>query len=478
MDTISEMFGEKTATATGLDINQLLEDHAGENYELHQRHINPAHVRTLHTIGFDRCYVRAEGPHLWDIEGTKYLDMLSGYGVFGLGRNHPEIRRVLIDFLNADYPSMVKMDAPLLAGLLAQELKKRMPNQLDMVFFTNSGTEGVETAIKYARCATRKSAIIYCKKAFHGLTYGSLSLNGDESFREGFEPFLPDCRAIPFNDLDALERELRRGDVAAFIVEPVQGKGVNIPSPGYLMEAAALCRKHGALFIDDEVQSGMGRTGRFLAIEHDGDVDPDIVVLSKSLSGGYVPVGAVLCKKWIHEKVFSSMQRSVVHSGTFGQGSFAMAAGLAALDVLDRYNLIEMAAHWGDRIGESLRAMIPRFEFLKEVRWRGCMIGIEFGPPRSLSLKAAWTVMHTLDKSLFPQAAIIPLMDRHHIITQVAGHHIDVIKLLPPLVIGETDAQWFLSAFEDVLVGMHQFPGPAWEVLTDIGRMAMTARAR
>jgi ornithine--oxo-acid transaminase len=207
-------------------------------------------------------------------------------------------------------------------------------------------------------------------------------------------------------------------------------------------------------------------------------VDPDIVVLSKALSGGFVPVGAVLCKKRVHEKVFSSMQRSVVHSATFSQGSFAMAAGLAALDVIDRYDLIAKAEHFGNLIGEGVRAMIPRFEFLKEVRWRGLMMGIEFGPPRSLGLKAAWTLTHTLDKSLFPQAAIIPLMDKHHILTQVAGHHVDVVKLLPPLVISEEDAQWFLRAFEDVMVQMHKFPGPAWDVLTDIGKMAITTRAR
>lgn len=466
-------------SATGLDIVELIRQHEGRNYELHAEHVNPANVRTLKTIGFDHCYVRGEGPYLWDVKGVKYLDMLAGYGVFGLGRNHPEVRRVLMDFLNADYPSLVKLEAPLLSGLLAEQLKKRMPNQLDMVFFTNSGAEGVETAIKYAKCATGKPAIIHCKKAFHGLTYGALSLNGDESFREGFAPFVPDARSIPFNDLAALEEELRKGDVAGFIVEPIQGKGVNIPSPGYLRDAAKLCRKHGALFIDDEVQSGMGRTGKFLAIEHDGpDVDPDIVILAKTLSGGYVPVGAVLCKKWIHEKVFSSMQRSVVHSSTFSQGSFAMAAGLAALDVLDRQRLVENAARMGDRIGEGLRAMVPRFEFMKEVRWRGLMIGIEFGSPRSLGLKTAWTLCHGMDKSLFPQAAIIPLMEKHHIITQVAGHHIDVIKLIPPLVINDEDARWFLSAFEDVMVQMHRFPGPAWDVLTSIGKMALTSRAR
>jgi ornithine--oxo-acid transaminase len=464
--------------SAGLDICALLKEHEGRNYDLHAAHVNPANCRTLKTIGFDRCYVRAEGPYLWDTEGTKYLDFLAGYGVFNLGRNHPDVRRVLIDFLNADYPSLVKMEAPLLSGLLAQELKKRMPNQLDMVFFPNSGAEGVETAIKYARCATGKPVIIHCQKAFHGLTYGALSLNGDESFREGFAPFLTDCRAIPFDDLPALEAALSKRDVAAFVVEPIQGKGVNVPSPGFLREAAALCRKHGALFIADEVQTGMGRTGKFLAVEHDGDVDPDIVVLSKSLSGGFVPVAAVLCKKWIHEKVFSSMQRSVVHSSTFSQGSFAMAAGLAALDVMDRYNVIANARDLGNRIGEGLRAMVPRFEFLKEVRWRGLMMGIEFGPPRSLGLKTAWALMHKLDQSLFPQAAIIPLLDKHHIITQVAGHHIDVVKLLPPLIISGEDAEWFLSAFEDVLVQMHKFPGPAWEVIADIGRMALTARAR
>jgi ornithine--oxo-acid transaminase len=475
----SESVLKKSASSRPpLDIAALVNEHAGKNYALHAEHINPANVRTLKTIGFDRCYTRAEGPYLWDADGAKYLDLLSGYGVFGLGRNHPEVRRILKEFLDAEYPSLVKMEAPLLSGLLAAELKKRMPNELDMVFFTNSGAEGVETAIKYAKCATGKPAIVYCQKSFHGLSSGALSINGDESFRAGFAPFLPDCHAIPFNDLEALEKFLHQGNVAAFVVEPVQGKGVNLPAPGYLLAAQKLCRQHGALFVADEVQSGMGRTGKFLAIEHDGAVDADIVILAKTLSAGFVPVGAVLCKKWIHEKVFSSMSRSVVHSSTFSQGSFAMAAGLAALDVIDREDLISNAAKMGDLIGRGVQAMIPRFEFLKEVRWRGLMLGIEFGSPKSLSLKLAWTTCHTLDKSLFPQAAVIPLMDKHHIITQVAGHGVDVVKLLPPLVIGAADVRWFLTAFEDVLVQMHKFPGPAWDVLAGIGKMALTQRAR
>ena len=231
MQNDSEVPAQKSSA---LDIRALLKQHEGRNYDLHAEHVNPANVRTLRTIGFDRCYVRAEGAYLWDAKGTKYLDFLSGYGVFSLGRNHPEVRRVLTEFMDANYPSLVKMEAPLLSGLLAEQLKKRMPNQLDMVFFTNSGTEGIETAIKYAKCATGRAALIYCQKAFHGLTNGALSINGDDNFREGLRPFMPDCRAIPFNDLEALEKELRKGDVAGFILEPVQGKGVNIPSPGYL----------------------------------------------------------------------------------------------------------------------------------------------------------------------------------------------------------------------------------------------------
>jgi ornithine--oxo-acid transaminase len=168
----------------------------------------------------------------------------------------------------------------------------------------------------------------------------------------------------------------------------------------------------------------------------------------------------------------------VVHSSTFSQGSFAMAAGLAALDVLGREDLMANTAKMGDLIGNGVAAMVPRFEFLKQVRWRGLMMGIEFGTPKCLSLKLAWTTCHTLDKSLFPQAAVIPLMDKHHIITQVAGHGVDVVKLLPPLIIGEADVKWFLTAFEDVMVQMHKFPGPAWDVLAGIGKMALTQRAR
>ena len=459
-----------------LDIAQLLTTHEGRNYELHTQHVNPQFSRVLRTIGFDRCYVRAEGPYLWDQHGTRYLDTLAGYGVFNVGRNNPAIRDALSQFLACDYPSLVQMEAPLLSGLLAEELKSRVAAHLERVYFTNSGTEGVETAIKFARRATGRSGIAYLHKGFHGLTNGSLALNGDDIFREGFEGFLPDCNAVPPGDLDALEALLRAEQVAAFIVEPVQGKGVNIASDEYLRGAAQLCTRYGTLFVADEVQSGMGRTGRFLALDHIDGVEPDIVVLSKALSGGYVPVGVVLTRRWIYERTYSSLDRAVVHSSTFGQGGLAMVAGLATLKLMDDDNLIARASEMGNYLGEKLQALQPRYEFIKEVRWRGLMIGIEFGEPQRISLKGAWHVAHRMDPSLFPQAVTIPLLDDHHILSQVAGHHIDVIKLIPPLIISKEDCDWFLTAFEDVMDRLHRFPGPVWEVLSKIGKNAIKAR--
>jgi len=461
-----------------LDIASLLDQNAGRNYALHTEHVNPRFAKVLHTIGFDRCYVKANGSYLWDREGRRYLDLITGYGVFGLGRNHPAIKQALLEFLALDYPSLVQMEAPLLSGLLADALKARAPEELDTVYFTNSGTEGVETAIKFAHCATGRPGIIFCDHAFHGLTNGSLSLNGDEIFRQGFEPLLSDCRSVPFGNLEALEQALSTGDVAAFVVEPVQGKGVYLPPEGYLLEAAELCRRHGTLFVTDEVQTGIGRTGRFLAIDHDEGLTPDILILSKALSGGYVPVGAVMTRRAIYDRVFSSLERSVVHSSTFGQGSLAMVAGLATLTALDDDHAIDNARDTGAYLLDRLQALVPRFEFLHNVRGRGMMIGIELGSPNRLALKTAWSMVHKMDKSLFPQAVVMPLLDDHGIITQVAGHHMDVIKLLPPLTLSRADADDFLSAFETVMQGLEQFPGPVWEILARIGKFTLTQREK
>jgi acetylornithine/succinyldiaminopimelate/putrescine aminotransferase len=458
------------------DILSILRDRARENVELQEKHINPAFAKVLRTIGFDHSYVRGKGQYIYDAAGREYLDMLAGFGVFNVGRNHPTIQKALTDFIGADYPSLVKMEAPLLSGILAEELKKRVPASLEMVFFTSSGAEGTETAIKFARCATGKPRILYLKHAFHGLTYGALSLNGEEHFREGFEPLPGHATAIEMNDLPALEAELAHGDVAAFILEPIQGKGVAVARDDYLLEAARVLRKHGALLVLDEIQTGFGRTGKLLAREYSGVV-PDILILSKSLSGGFVPVGAVMASRAIFSKVFSSMERCFVHSSTFSQGGLAMAAGLATLHVIDEDKLIENAARMGALLMEGLLALQKRFELIREVRGRGLMIGIEFGRPRSFALRLGWDLAHKVSSGIFGQAIVMPLMSDHRILTQVSGHSGDVIKLIPPLVIQEADAARFLTAFEEVLERAHHFPGPIWAVASRLAKHALKRRA-
>lgn len=445
------------------DLKKLLDDHVDQSIQLLAEHVNPSFAKVLKLIGFDVNYARGQGAYLWDQQGNRYIDCLAGYGTFGCGRNHPVIRDALKQAMDLDLPNLIKMGVPKLSGLLARELLALAPGGMERVFFTNSGAEGVETAIKYARAATGKARMIHCNKSFHGLTMGALSVTGNAEFTQSFGPLLGPVAAIPFNDLAALEAELAKGDVAGFIVEPIQGKGVNIPAPDYLKTAAELCRKHKALFIADEVQTGLGRTGKMFAIEHFG-VEPDMILIAKTLSGGYVPAGAVLSRKWIHDKVFSSLDRCVVHSTTFGQNDMAMAAGLATLHVLKTEKLVENAAAMGALMLDLLQPMVDRFEMVKEVRGKGLMVAIEFGPPKSLGLKMAWSMLHKLDQSLFTQAIIIPLMTDHRILTQVAGHHLDVIKLIPPLVLCEADVRQIADSMAKVVASCHKFPGPAWDV--------------
>ena len=455
------------------DLADLFTRHERERYAMHARHLNEQMVKVLRAIGYDIGFCRGEGAYLYDRDGVRYLDLLSGFGVFAIGRNHPVLRDALKSVLDGELPNLVQMDVSPLAGILAERLLARVP-YLDKVFFTNSGTETVEAAIKFARAATGRTGIVYCEHAFHGLSYGALSLNGDEVFRNGFEPLLPDCVAIPFNDLPALEKALRFRTTAAFIVEPIQGKGVNLPADDYLKGAAKLCRRYGTLFVADEIQTGLGRTGRFLAIEH-WNVEPDMVLISKSLSGGHVPVGALLTRQDVFEKMFNRMDRAVVHGSTFAKNDLAMAAGIATLDVLDSEKLIENAARMGERLLRGFEAMRERYELVREIRGKGLMIGIEFGAPKSLKLKSSWNLIEAANKGLFCQLITIPLLKDHKILCQVAGHGSHTVKLLPPLVVSEADCDWILSAFDSVIADSHRVPGAIWSLGKTLAGHAMRA---
>ncbi len=433
----------------GLSVRELLERHAGDELDLHARTVNPQYVRMLRAIGFDRRWARAEGAHLYDAEDNRYLDWLGGFGMVNVGRNNPRVRDALIEALGLDTPGKLGLGVNPLGALLADALLTRMPAGLGRVLFTSSGTEAVEAAIKIGRAATGRMRVVSVERGFHGLTLGALSASGDSAFTDRFGPLVPGFSRVPFDDLDALEAELSRDDVALFIVEPVVGHGLFLPSAGYLEGAQALCRRHGTLFCVDEVQTGLGRTGRFLALEHWG-LEPDVVTVAKSLSGGYVPVGAAIFRPEVFDAVFDSMEHSMSHGSTFQPNDLAMVAGLATLHELDAAGLVERSARLGELLLERTRPLVERFDVVKDVRGLGLMWAIELGEPERRG-RTTYRLLERMQPALFSQLVVVPLFTEHRVLSQVAGHGLNVIKGLPPLVLSEDDIDWFVTALESTL---------------------------
>jgi ornithine--oxo-acid transaminase len=458
------------------DLKEIVPARLGENYALHERHLNRTLVAAQRVIGFDKVYARAEGAYLYDMDDQPYLDFLSGYSVFNIGRNHPAVKKAIRDVLDLDLPNMVQMDCSLLSGLLAEAITKRTPPHLDAVFFCNSGTEAMEGALKFARAATGKSRVISLESAFHGLSLGSLSLMGCESFTEGFGKLMEGFETrIPLDDVATLERELSKNDVAAFVIEPVQGKGCKSPKTDFFARAQELCRRYGTLLISDEVQTGLGRTGKMFGFQH-WDLEPDIITLAKTLSGGYVPCGAIVTRREIYQRTFSRMDRCVVHSTTFGRNNLAMACGLASLDVIDNERLVENAAKMGAMLMERVDALRAKHSFIKEVRGKGLMIAIEFHEPNEFKLRMAWKLLHKVDKVLFAQMVVSQLLAKHRILTQVAGHAMDVVKILPPLIITEREVDLFVNALDATLTECRKFPGPMWELGNNFVKHALRSK--
>jgi len=430
----------------GFSLRELLASRAGEDADVWARTINPQFVRVLRTIDFDRVWTRAEGQYLWDDDGNRYLDLLAGFGMYNVGRNNPRVRAAIAEYLELETPGMLAMGVTALPGLLAEALLARVPPRLERCLFTSTGTEAVEAALKLGRAATGRTRVISADHGFHGLTLGSLSANGCPEFTDRFQPLLPGFERVPFGDLGALEEQLRREDVALFLVEPVQGKGVHLPPAGYLEGAQELCRRYGTLFAVDEVQTGFGRTGTMFAFEHWG-LEPDLVPVAKSLSGGYVPVGALLMARSVHEAVFDSMEHAVSHGSTFAPNELAMAAGLATLHELDERSLVAESARLGARLLELTQPLVEEFDVVRDVRGLGLMWAIEWAEPPGGS--RSWRMLERMQPGLFAQLVIGPLFTKHRILTQVAGHNMAVLKALPPLVVTDEDVETFADALRD-----------------------------
>lgn len=433
--------------------------------------VNPQWVRLLDLLQMNVRYERCVGAELFTTDGHRIVDFLSGYCVHNVGHNHPDVVQALREELARCGPAMIQTHVADLAAELADKLCARAGGRLNKAFFSSSGSEGVEAAIKFARAHTRRAGILAAEHAFHGLTCGSLSLMSDGFWREGFGPLLPETSIVPFGSIEALEGELKSKRFAAFIVEPIQSEaGVRIPDQAYLRSAETLCRRYGTLFVLDEVQTGMYRTGAFLAA-HQFGVEPDMVVLAKALSGGLVPVGAVLMSDDVCNSVYSSLPRAFVHTSTFSENSLAMRAALATLEVLERDALGQRAMKAGDYLREQLITALAEFDMVKEVRGMGLLMGIEFQAPRQLRLRVPFEAFGAIHGGMFGQILVMRLFRDFGFLTQVCGNNFMVLKVAPPLVVENEQMNAFVAAVRHV-VELANSPGAFWSEALGLARRA------
>jgi acetylornithine/succinyldiaminopimelate/putrescine aminotransferase len=435
-----------------------LADAAEQAIERHARHINPVLIGLGGPTGLTRTFARGEGAELFDESGRAYLDFVAGFGSLNLGHNHPEVAAAVASALVRCAAGFSPGSVNPLAAALAEQLVAVTPRGLEMVFFTNSGAESIEAALKLARAATGRSGLLSCLGSFHGKTFGALSVTGNRTYQGPFGPLVPDCLALPYGDAQALEQALATRRYAAFVVEPIQGEGGMItPPPGYLAEAHRLCRQTGTLLIADEVQTGLGRTGPLFAVERDG-IEPDILALAKSLGGGLIPLGAMIARRDIWMRAYGSYQTFALHSSTFSGGSLACAAGLATLRVLRDRPVLAEAARRAIRLREGLEALARSCPIVREVRGHGLMLGLEFhelSPALLTNFKgfdssgASWWLVPRHDELLRTIPALYVqsnLLHEHAIYTQVARSNPRVLRVQPPLIVSETQVDRFLEA--------------------------------
>jgi putrescine aminotransferase len=425
--------------------------------ENHHAYLNTSLTSLIELLKFDKHFVRAEGVSVWDAEGNEYLDCLGGYGSLNLGHNHPHVLAALEKVKHL--PNLLQVSLGALPAALARSLAAATPGNLCRSFFGNSGTEAVEGALKLARASTGRADLVYCEGSFHGKTMGALSVTGREKYQKTFLPLIPGCRKVPFGDLTALEYVLKEQTAAAFIVEPILGEGgIVVPPPGYLAGAGKICSKFGTLFILDEIQTGLGRTGTLFACEHEGVV-PDVMCLSKSLGGGIMPISAYITTDPVWKKAYGSMDKATLHTTTFGGNTLATAAALAALEVIYNENLPARAKESGEYLLAGLKRLKEKYPLIKEVRGRGLLVGVEFEQPGGLAAKASFGLINKLSDEYLGSMVAGELLNKHRIITAYTLNNPNVIRLEPPLVITRGQLDTLLAALEQIFSTHKGFMG-------------------
>ncbi len=413
-----------------------------EDIRAWHQNVNPGLIRLLGLVGFDRKYVKARGTRLWDEAGNEILDFYGGYGSLNVGHNHPAV----VEAVNSvtDLPNMLGATLSPFAGALGKNLADLTPGDLANTFFCNSGAEAVEGALKLACAATgRTGAICSTYDAFHGKTAGALSVSGKNAYKDGFA-LVEDVVLVDYGDASALQSGFESRNVAAFIVEPIQGEaGVVVPPDGYLRDVRRLCDKHGVMLIFDEIQTGLGRTGAMFACEHEG-VAPDIMTLAKSLSGGIMPIGCFTTTRAIWDKAFGGMHRAALHTSTFGGNTRATAAAIAALNVIVDEKLADNAREMGEYLLRRLKELEGRHKLIKEVRGRGLMIGIEFYAPSGGKVGA----LDKLSKEYLASLIAADMLREHKVLTAYTFNNPNVIRFAPALAVTREECDWAVDALD------------------------------
>jgi ornithine--oxo-acid transaminase len=453
-------------------MNQHTERHEG--YENYEEYVNPQWARLLQIMKMDARYKSCNGAELTTENGLNILDFLSGYCVYNVGHNHPRLIAELRGEIDRCGPTMLQSHVSPMAGDLARRLCEKAGGKIGKVFFASSGSEGVETAIKFAHAHTGRSEILYASNGFYGLTCGALSLMSNDFWKDRFGPFLSNTSSVRFGDLDELENHLSNKKCAAFILEPIQAEGgINVPDDGYLQRVQRLCSKYGTLLVLDEVQTGFNRTGPFLAAHHYG-VEPDMVILAKAISGGLVPCSAVLMSDEICKSVYSSLKKAFVHTSTYSENGLAMRTGLTVLDILEDEKLEGNCRERGEELREKLRNSLCDYEMYQEIRGVGLLNGIRFKPPETVRLRLAYDAFCKIHPGMFGQVVVMRLFSDHQILSQICGNQFMTLKAAPPLIVSSEQIDRYVKGIQKVFHEIHHTVG-FWSEALGIAARVITS---
>lgn len=394
----------------------------------YEKYINPAQAKLFRFMGLASVEGHAEGWTITDSEGREFIDCLGGYGMFALGHRHPKVVEAVEKALHTmPMCGKVLFNRPM--ADLAEALAEITPGDLQYSFFVNSGTEAVEGCLKVARLATKRKKFVAANNAFHGKTMGSLTATGRDLYRDPFKPLLDGFTHVPFGDIAAMEAAVDE-ETAAVILEPIQGEGgIIVPPAGYLRQVKELCEAKGALFIADEVQTGIGRTGAWFGVNHE-DVKPDLMACAKALGGGVMPIGAIIGTPRAWQGL---IEAPFLHTSTFGGNQLACAAGVAAISVIKEENLLERGAETGAYLKAGLESIAAEFpSVISEVRGCGMMIGIE------LTKEGAGGMLMSL------------MIDKSIIVAYTLNNP-KVIRMEPPLIMPKEVIDYVLEQFRDAV---------------------------